>query len=291
MSGCVTRRPNPRQESPRIRPPRCALRLALVLAAMALPAAPARATVDPGLACRAAIGLAEREQGIPAGLLQAIGRVESGRRDPATGRFAPWPWTINAEGRGMFFPTREAAIAEVRQLQARGVRIIDVGCMQVNLHHHPNAFPTIEQAFDPIANARYAARFLGELQSTRQDWARAAGHYHSQTPERAEPYRNRVLAAWAQEQRAPGSDPAAEAAALAATRGAGFAGLANGADRARVIPLPTAGAGAGQGRGLDAYRAAPVMLVGRPPPAAAATQPGLPAAPSRGPFAFFRRPA
>jgi hypothetical protein len=269
---------------------RCRVALAVMLGLLLPPALRAAGATapDPGLACRAAIGQAEREAAIPAGLLQAIGRVESGRRDPATGRFAPWPWTINAEGRGMYFPTREAAIAEVRQLQARGVRLIDVGCMQVNLHHHPNAFPSLEQAFDPVANARYAARFLTELQSTRQDWARSAGHYHSQTPERAEPYRARVMAAWAQEQQRPGGDPAAEAMALAALTAARAAAVPP-PDRARIIPLPAGGPGAGQGRGLDAYRAAPIMVVGRAPPIAAAPQPAVTIPPPRGPFAFFRR--
>jgi hypothetical protein len=277
------------------RPPPAARLATLAVAALIALASPEASGTpaggpDPGLACRAAIAQAEREAAIPHGLLQAIGRVESGRRDPVTGRFAPWPWTINAEGRGMYFPTREAAIAEVRQLQARGVRLIDVGCMQVNLHHHPNAFPSLEQAFDPLVNARYAARFLTELQSTRNDWARSAGHYHSQTPERAEPYRARVMAAWAQEQQRPGGDPAAEAmalAALAAARGAGGGPAAP--DRARIIPLPAGGPGPGQGRGLDAYRAAPIMIVGRAPPAAAAPQPALNVTPPRGPFAFFRR--
>lgn len=242
------------------------------------------ALADPAHLCRAAIAIAEREAGIPAGLLQAIGRVESGRRDPDSGRFAPWPWTINAEGRGMFFPTREAAIAEVRQLQAAGVRSIDIGCMQVNLRHHPDAFATLEQAFDPVANARYGARFLTELQAARQDWGRAAAHYHSQTPDRAEAYRARVAAAWAEELRQPGGDPAAEAAALAAFAGRApaVASLANGADRARMIPS----AAGGQGRGLDAYRSAPIMMVGRAPVAATAgprTTPHMP-------LAFFRRP-
>jgi len=270
--------------------PRLARVLAATVALVLAPAALANPAPDPGLACRGAISAAEREAGIPPGLLQAIGRVESGRRDPVTGRFAPWPWTINAEGRGMYFPTREAAIAEVRQLQSRGVRIIDIGCMQVNLHHHPNAFPTLEQAFDPMTNARYAARFLTELQATRQDWARSAGHYHSQTPERAEPYRARVLAAWAQEQQRPGGDPAAEAMALAAlAAGRGATGLANGGDRARIIPLPAGGPGAGQGRGLDAYRSAPIMMVGRPAAPPPVARPALNVTPARGPFAFFRR--
>jgi hypothetical protein len=228
-----------------------------------------------GHLCRAAITEAERGANLPRGLLQAIGRVESGRRDPETGHFAPWPWTINAEGEGKYFPTREAAIAHVRQLQARGVRIIDVGCMQVNLHHHPNAFASLEQAFDPLTNARYAARFLTELNGGRADWRQAAGHYHSQTPERAGPYREKVLAAWEQEARNAG-DSSAEAMALARLRAgwgsvalasAGGISLSNRAERAQVIPLPGGGglAGGGSpGRGLDAYRSAPIRAVSRP---------------------------
>ena len=238
-----------------------------------------------GHLCRAAITEAERGANLPRGLLQAIGRVESGRRDPETGQFAPWPWTTNAEGEGKYFPTREAAIAHVRQLQARGVRIIDVGCMQVNLHHHANAFASLEQAFDPLFNARYAARFLTELNGGRADWRQAAGHYHSQTPERAGPYREKVLAAWEQEARNSG-DSSAEAMALARLRGgwgsvalasAGGLSLSNRADRARIIPLAgnsgggmSAGAsaegssGSSPGRGLDAYRSVPIHAVSRP---------------------------
>jgi hypothetical protein len=230
-----------------------------------------------GHLCRAAISEAERSANLPRGLLQAIGRVESGRRDPETGQFAPWPWTINAEGEGKYFPTREAAIAHVRQLQARGVRIIDVGCMQINLHHHPNAFASLEQAFDPLTNARYAARFLSELNGGRADWRQAAGHYHSQTPERAGPYREKVLAAWEKEARNAG-DSSAEAMALARLRAgwgsvalasAGGISLSNRAERAQIIPLPGGGggglAGGGSpGRGLDAYRSAPIHAVSRP---------------------------
>jgi hypothetical protein len=230
-----------------------------------------------GHLCRAAIAEAERGANLPRGLLQAIGRVESGRRDPETGQFAPWPWTINAEGEGKYFPTREAAIAHVRQLQARGVRIIDVGCMQVNLHHHPNAFASLEQAFDPLINARYAARFLTELNGGRADWRQAAGHYHSQTPERAGPYREKVLAAWEQEARNSG-DSSAETMALARLRAgwgsvalasAGGLSLSNRADRAQVIPLPGGGGGSSAGggspgRGLDAYRSAPIHSASRP---------------------------
>jgi hypothetical protein len=198
--------------------------------------------------------------GIPAGLLQAIGQVESGRRNPDTGSRGPWPWTLNAEGRGQYFPTREAAIAAVRELQARGVRIIDVGCMQVNLHHHARAFPTLEDAFDLVTNARYAARFLGELFTARPDWMTAAGHYHSHTPELAQAYRARVQSAW-NDTRTRGAEDRA-LASLPAPRPEpsppAALSLTNGADRAQLLTMQGA-----PGRGLDAYRANPVPLTGR----------------------------
>ncbi|MBY0337549.1 MAG: lytic transglycosylase domain-containing protein, partial [Acetobacteraceae bacterium] len=210
--------------------------------------------------CVAAIQAAEREAGIPAGLLLAIARVESGRRDAQTGRTEPWPWTINAEGRGMFFPSVDAAVEGVRREQAAGVRSIDTGCMQVNLRHHPQAFASLDEAFDPLTNARYAARFLTALRDRAGSWDTAVGHYHSQTPERAEPYRARVLAAWAQEQRSP-SPPVALAAAP---------------------PAPPAVTAENGLRGLAAYRAAPIPLVtfaAVVPQAAPAAPQGAPASP------------
>jgi len=217
----------------------------------------------PSQLCRAAIGTAEREANIPPGLLQAIGRVESGRSDPVTGEFGPWPWAINAEGRGHFFPDRAAAIAAVEALRARGVRVIDVGCMQVNLAAHPHAFPDLLAAFDPLTNARYAARFLTELQARTPDWILAAGHYHSHTPHLAEAYRARIAAAWP-----AARERLAQDRALAGRPAGGVppvVALSNGAERAQIL-LAAPGAG---GRGLDAYRARPVPVTGRPPPALA----------------------
>ena len=90
---------------------------------------------------------AERENGIPPGLLLAIGRVESGRWDAGRGRVTPWPWTINAAGKGQWFETREDAIRTVNALREAGTRSIDVGCFQVNLFYHPKAFADLDQAF------------------------------------------------------------------------------------------------------------------------------------------------
>ena len=107
--------------------------------------------------CEAAIASAESAVSLPPRLLGAIAKVESGRPDATTGAIHPWPWTIDAEGQGQFFATKEQAIAAVRALQAQGVQSIDVGCMQVNLMHHPRAFASLDQAFDPTTNARYTA--------------------------------------------------------------------------------------------------------------------------------------
>jgi len=150
--------------------------------------------ISAGAVCRAALAAAEARYTIPAGLLQAIGIVESGRRNEATGALQPWPWTINVEGEGHFFDTKAQAVTWVRQAQSRGTRSIDTGCAQVNLMHHPNAFASLEQAFDPAANADFAARFLKELRMATGNWITAVGYYHSQTPELAVAYRQQVQA-------------------------------------------------------------------------------------------------
>jgi hypothetical protein len=81
-----------------------------------------------GAVCRAALAAAEARYAIPAGLLQAIGIVESGRRNEVTGARQPWPWTINVEGESHYFDTKAQAVTWVRQAQARGTRSIDTGC-------------------------------------------------------------------------------------------------------------------------------------------------------------------
>ena len=149
-----------------------------------------------------AIGAAEHAQVVPPRILPAIGRVESGRPDPASkGRVRPWPWTIDVEGQGQSFATKEEAIAAVQALQERGVRSIDVGCMQVNLLQHPDAFASLDAAFDPATNATYGARFLAALFHQTKSWQMAIADYHSQTPELGIPYQQRVLAGL------PGWDP------------------------------------------------------------------------------------
>jgi soluble lytic murein transglycosylase-like protein len=156
-------------------------------------ASAAHAQVSP---CEQAGGDAERQYALPSGLLLAIGRVESGRWDAAYRRTVPWPWAIDADGEPLLSASKEEAVSRTRALQAGGVRNIDVGCFQVNLQHHPTAFPNLDQAFDPVANAQYAARFLISLSTRLGGWGEAVAAYHSSSPERGIPYRRAVLATW-----------------------------------------------------------------------------------------------
>jgi hypothetical protein len=179
------------------------MRFAMLLLALFLPAV-ARAATAPGAhglahpstLCEAAIVTAEYVARLPNRMLGAIAEQESGRFDAATRSTRPWPWSINAEGAGRFFATRDQAIAAARTLQAQGVRSIDVGCMQINLLHHPNAFASLEEAFDPRRNASYAATFLTTLHGAKKDWIAAIGAYHSETPALGAAYRALVLARW-----------------------------------------------------------------------------------------------
>jgi soluble lytic murein transglycosylase-like protein len=172
--------------------------VAAAVAWLAFLALPAHAQIS---SCEQAGTEAERQHSVPSGLLPAIGRVESGRWDATYRRTVPWPWAINADGAPWLAANKEEAVSRTRALQAGGVRNIDVGCFQINLQHHPSAFANLEQAFDPVANAQYAARFLASLRTRLGGWEQAVAAYHSSSPERGIPYRQAVLATWS----APGS--------------------------------------------------------------------------------------
>jgi len=150
----------------------------------------------PGAACMAAGHAAEQAQGLPTNMLLAIGMVESGHPDPLTGSYTPWPWTVNADGQGQYFSAKADAVAFVRFALASGARDVDVGCFQVSLEAHPDAFASIDDAFDPATNASYAAGFLARLKAQSGSWKAAIADYHSAEPDLGLPYQRLVMARW-----------------------------------------------------------------------------------------------
>lgn len=128
------------------------------------------------------------EKAVSSRLLYAIALAESGRGG------APWPWTLNVEGRSLYFADRQAAHTALVGFLRRGFRSIDVGYMQVNLLHNGARFADTWAALDPHRNVSVAADILRENYLEASDVSRAVAHYHSRTPWRADQYLRRVAA-------------------------------------------------------------------------------------------------
>jgi hypothetical protein len=151
--------------------------------------------------CAQATAATEVDQGLPTLILGAISLAETGRWDAARKASYAWPWTVTSGDDARYLATKAEAIAVVKAMQARGVTNIDVGCMQINLAYHPDAFTSLDQAFDPMANAAYAGVFIGQLQDQFRSWSRSIATYHSSTRKFGLPYLKRVQRLWMTERR------------------------------------------------------------------------------------------
>lgn len=146
------------------------------------------ATANPSEICLSAAQDAAAASDVPLSVLIAITQTETGRGQ--NGETMPWPWTVNMEGEGHWFDNRDAALAFVFENYNRGARSFDIGCFQINFRWHGGNFSSIEEMFDPAANATYAAKFLTELHAETNDWSAAAGAFHSRTEAHAAGYRD-----------------------------------------------------------------------------------------------------
>jgi hypothetical protein len=198
------------------------LLLAGPLSAVAAPAQPVDETRE---ICLRETRAAERSMGIPQHLLSAIALAETGRWDDESRASFAWPWTVMAQGRGRYFPTKREAVAEVRRLAAQGITNIDVGCMQINLYYHGSAFADVAEALDPGANVAYAGEYLKSLFASTRSWTQAAAFYHSTTPDLSAAYKRKVVELWNRTRRGgPADTPAGPSA-----------------DRSQVAKAPPAG--------------------------------------------------
>lgn len=169
---------------------RAGLRSCLLAAWIALIAAgPAVASPSVAEICDAAAQRAASKTGVPLSVLMAITRTETGRK--SGGQFRPWPWTVNMEGKGVWFDTPNEARSYAYKHFQRGARSFDVGCFQLNYKWHGKAFRSIDEMFDPQINANYAAGFLRDLFHETGSWEEAAGAYHSRTKKYADRYKKR----------------------------------------------------------------------------------------------------
>ncbi len=157
---------------------RAFIHLLRVISALSL-LATAAAALPSAEVCEWAARQAAQESGVPPDILGALTLTETGRR--MEGVVRPWAWSANAEGEGTWFDDPQTAIAFAQDRVDQGRTNIDIGCFQLNYRWHGENFASVTQMFDPLENARYAARFVAQLHAETGDWRAAAGAFHSRT--------------------------------------------------------------------------------------------------------------
>ncbi len=124
-------------------------------------------------ACEREIQAAAAKYGIPEGILYSVGLTETGRKGSLS------PYAMNVEGKAYFPPSQQAAMTTFHDARQRGMKLIDIGCMQINHHFHGENFSSPEEMFDPRHNVEYAAKFLRNLHDRHETWTMAVARYHA----------------------------------------------------------------------------------------------------------------
>lgn len=123
--------------------------------------------------CEREMARAARQYGVPLGILYAVGLTETGRRG------ALYPYALGAEGQTVFARNIDDAIANFEAMRHKGIKLIDLGCMQINHYYHGDQFASVRAMFDPARNVDYAARFLKELKQREGSWTMAVARYNA----------------------------------------------------------------------------------------------------------------
>lgn len=144
-----------------------------LLALMALSISSASMAAAGQNICEREMTRAATRYDVPLGVLHAVGMTETGRRGSLH------PFAMNIAGRSYFASGIEEALAEFRAARARGIDLIDLGCMQINYYYHGEKFSSVRAMFDPARNVAYAAAFLHRLREREGSWTMAVARYHA----------------------------------------------------------------------------------------------------------------
>lgn len=132
----------------------------------------ARAPTDGGV-CEREIQAAAARYGVPEGILYSVGLTETGRKGSLSAM------AMNIEGKAYFASSLQDAMTAFAAARGRGVKLIDIGCMQINHHFHGENFSSAQEMFDPRRNVEYAAKFLKSLHDRHETWTMAVARYHA----------------------------------------------------------------------------------------------------------------
>ena len=116
---------------------------------------------------------AAAESGVPLNVLYSVGLTETGRRGSLE------PFDLNVDGREVHSATLSEALRRFAEAKARGAKLIDVGCMQINASFHGGHFTSLAAMLDPAANVDYAAGFLKALKAREGSWTLAVARYNA----------------------------------------------------------------------------------------------------------------
>lgn len=151
-------------------------------ASLAHPAQPASAA-RPGKAKRNAAStsnVCERElarasavYNIPLPVLYAVGLQESG----INGHLQQY--MLNVAGKDYLATSLPDAMRAFNEARAQGIKLIDIGCLQVNYYYHGKKFRSVEQMFNPRLNVDVAAQELRDWRKSQGNWTMAVARYNA----------------------------------------------------------------------------------------------------------------
>jgi soluble lytic murein transglycosylase-like protein len=148
------------------------VRLGAALLAIAL-SSPCPARAGGTLTCEREMTRAAALNGVPLNVLYSVGLTETGRKGELS------PYEMNIDGHDVHSASLAEAIASFARAKARGAKLIDIGCMQINQHWHGADFASLSDMFDPERNVEYAARFLKTLRAEEGSWTLAVARYNA----------------------------------------------------------------------------------------------------------------
>ena len=129
---------------------------------------------------------AEKQYGVPKGLLRALIQTESGLK----------PFALNINGKPHYCNSQAEAVALANQAINSGITNIDIGLSQVNYRWHGSKFDSVESMLCASKNVFYAADLLRSLKLQHGDWHKALRHYHSAKPTYHNEYSRKVVMCW-----------------------------------------------------------------------------------------------
>lgn len=136
--------------------------------------------------CVAPILAAERELGIPSGLLLAVALVESGYAG------APSPYAVRIGRKAVYADSAVEAARHLRDAKGAVRSNVTIGCMQLSPVHHRAHFQPLERIADPVENVRHAARYLVSLHTGGVNWDVALRRYNGGKGIKGRNYRCKV---------------------------------------------------------------------------------------------------